>query len=273
MERPKNSRVRHGMPSCARYGCKRDECLEAERRAHREIHRSLRQGVQSRVSVEDAHLHAGLLVLAGMSPTDIADLSGVSVTHVKYVIQGSVERIHRDTQDAILGIPVPQDGWETRTDGLTDSTGTARRLRALAVQGFPLSALSERSGLTARTISEMRAGLRPQVFISNMRTVAELHEAIWDRDPLEDGIPQSSVTRAKDWAAKQKWHPTEAWDDIDDPECQPQKGTPRYVILTEDAHELMTGQGYTRQHAAERLGVSVSALNRAESYYRSKVAA
>lgn len=272
MERPKNSRVRHGMPSCARYGCKRSECLEAERRAHREIHRSLRQGVQSRVPVSEANAHATLLVRAGMSPTDIANRSGISVTHVKYVIQGGVERIHRDTQDAILGIEIPPDGWEPETDGLTASTGTARRLQALSVQGFPLSALSERSGLTPRTLSELRAGLRPQVFISNMRTVLEMHEELWDRDPLEDGIPQGSVTRARDWAAKQKWQPTEAWDDIDDPGCKPQKGTPRYVILTEDAHELMESQGYSRKHAAERLGVSVAALNRAESYYKTKVA-
>lgn len=267
MKRPVNSRVRHGMSSCARYGCTKAECMEAQRRAHRATAADLREGVRSTVPAAEATAYALDLVNAGMSPMDIAERSGVSVTRVKGIIQGKCGRIYRVTEAAILGIEIPEDGWTLITDGLANSVGTQRRLRALSLQGFPLPLLAGELKTTVRTVSEVRMGSRPRVRISLLRAVTKLHDRLWDEDPLSFGVSASSVTRAKQWAQAQGWYPTEAWADINDPDCEPVLKTPRYVVLTEDAQELMERQGYTRKMAAERLGVKVDTLNAAMAYY------
>jgi plasmid maintenance system antidote protein VapI len=241
--------------------------MEAQRRAHRATAADLRQGIRSSVSAAEATAYALDLVHAGMSPMDIAERSGVSVTRVKDIIQGKCDQIYRVTEAAILGIEIPEDGWTPITDGLANSVGTQRRLRALSVQGFPLSLMANELATTVRTVSEVRAGSRPRVRISFMRAVTKLHDRLWDEDPLSFGIPGSSVTRAKQWAQAQGWYPTEAWADINDPDCEPVLKTPRYVVLTEDARELMEGQGYTIEQAADRLGVKRSAITNARTYY------
>lgn len=276
MMRPAKSRVRHGMASCARYGCKRAECVEARRRNRRQTDQNLREGQRFTVSAAKATRHAQALERAGMSTIDISERSGVSTTRVKQILQGRRERIYRTTEEALLGIPIPEDGWTPIRDGRTNAVGARRRLQALAVQGFPTSVLVEETRLDDRTISELRSGVRSQVQVSRLRLIIEVHDRLWDVDPLSMGVPSASVTRARQWAAKQNWYPTEAWADIDDPDCKPVLKTPRYIALTEDARELMAHQGYTRKGAAERLGVEVDTLNAAMAYYdrvKGKVAA
>jgi hypothetical protein len=99
------------------------------------------------------------------------------------------------------------------------------------------------------------------------RSITLLHDRLWDANPLELGVSAGDATRARKWGERQGWHPTEAWADIDDPECKPVLSTPRYVALVEDAQELMNKQGYTRIQAAERLGISREYLNSVFAYY------
>lgn len=266
MERPAKSRVRHGMASCARYGCKRPECLEAQLRARLASEEDVRNGNRFAVPVDTASLHANALVRAGMSAKDIANRSGVCETVVLEVVRREHKRIYRTTEEAILGIPIPEDGWTPITDGITDAVGTRRRLQALSFQGFPLSFLARETGLCRRRTYVLRSGKQARVFISGMLAVTEVHDRFWDTDPLSTGLRPHDVTRARQWAQRQDWLPTEVWSDIDDPDCEPVLSTPRYMALTDDAEELMTQQGYTRTLAAERLGVAVSTLNTAFWY-------
>ena len=66
--------------------------------------------------------------------------------------------------------------------------------------------------------------------------------------------------RARLYAQRNGWHGPLAWDDIDNPNEQPETAeddaTPRYLALAEDAEWLERTQGYTREHAAARLGVT-----------------
>jgi transcriptional regulator with XRE-family HTH domain len=233
----------------------------------------VRKGIRSSVPAAEAKAYAlDLVNEAGMSPMDIAERSGISQTKVKDIIRGKCERIYRITEEAILGIEIPEDGWISTADGLANSIGTQRRLRALSVQGFSLSIMAKETGATIRTISEVRAGGRARVRISFLRAVAEMHDRLWDEDPLAWGVSASGVTRSMQWAQGQGWHPTEAWEDINDPGCEPIVKTPRYIALTEDARELMEQQDYTLEHAAGRLGVTVSTIKKARAKYRQNMA-
>lgn len=269
MDRPKNSRVRHGMASCARYGCKRETCLEAQRRATRENYHGQKDG-GARVSCSEVTPYVVKLVNAGMSVVDISDRSGVSPTQVRLIFRSKLERVHRVTAEAILGIPFPEGGRFPDTDGLTDATGARRRLQALTVQGFSVALMAEEGDMQTRTISAIRSGLREQVRVSRLRAIVVMHDALYDADPQEMGLAPSASTRARQWAAEQGWWPTEAWADIDDPDCKPNLKTPRYVILTENYRELSAVQGYDKRDAADRLGVTVGTLDKAVRYYDAK---
>lgn len=107
--KPIRSRVRHGSPSCADYGCARPECIAAARRDRARRTRELRAGRPARVPATDATAHACQLQETGLSATDIAEISGIAVTLVRRLLRPAGKRpgvIHRVTSEAILGIPL-----------------------------------------------------------------------------------------------------------------------------------------------------------------------
>lgn len=208
-----------------------------------------------------------------MSPGDIAARSGVSVGQVKEVAAGRCERIYEITEESILGVVVPDGDWIPVADGFADATGSRRRLQALTVQGFPLSFLTVETGLAKSTVSLVRSGRKTQIMSSVLRTIRAAHEKFWDEDPLELGVSPEAVAKAKGWSKKYGWLPTEAWDDIDDPDCKPRtKPTPKYVRVAEDYREMTERFGLNRRQAAERLEMSVDALNAALGYYEKRMA-
>lgn len=256
------------MASCARYGCKRPECREAERRAKRENERDARNGRPVVVPAVAAAEHLRLLVSSGMPVIDIGERSGVSATQIRGILHGRIDRTYRVTEEAILGVSIPEGDWTPTADGFANITGTRRRLQALSVQGFPLSFLAMRMDTGRTAVRGLRSGPQMQVRVSTLRKVVRLHDELWDADPFDLGLSPSPVHRAQKWAEKQGWLPTEAWSDIDDPECVPTLDTPRHVALAEDAEELMRTQGYSRGDAAARLGVSKKYLEKVLSRRR-----
>jgi transcriptional regulator with XRE-family HTH domain len=223
------------------------------------------------VRVEKTVEHAKMLVRAGMSASDIAERSGVSKRRVQRILKPSLEMIHWLTEEAILGVPVPVGRYMPKVDGLTDATPSRRRLQALAVQGFPVSYLCREADMSKPILMNLRSGMRNKALVSSSVKIRLVHDELWDTDPLTLGIPARSVSTAKVCAARGGWFPTEAWRDIDDPSCEPSLNAPRYVILTENARELMGECGHSKREAAERLGVSVNTLDKAISYHDAKV--
>ncbi len=185
------------------------------------------------------------------------------------ILKGRSGLIYRVTEEALLGISVPVDGWEPTGDSALDGTGTIRRLQALSVQGYPLTALMAETGLARATICDLRSGRRVRVMLSGMLAVRDAHDRLWDVDPIDAGVSPEASVKVKTWARKNGWLPSEAWSDIDDSECEPVLKTFRYVALTEDFRELEK-MGYNRKDAAERLGVSISTLEKAIGYYNRK---
>lgn len=274
MERPKNSRVRHGMASCTRYGCDREECRAARRRASRANYHAAKKDGPARVPSDEAYAHAVGLTRAGLSSADIAERSGVSVTQVRRLLRGGLPGMLRVNSEAIIGVPMPHESKPGRRDGWVDATGARRRLQALAIQGFSTTVLWEESGIARLTVSDIRSGAQEKIQVSTLRVIVVLHDKLWDVDPLSMGVRLSAVSRTVKHAEREGWHPTEAWADIDDPKCEPLKKTaPKYVRTAEDYRELTERFGLDRRQAAERLGLSLDALNAALGYYQKRMAA
>jgi len=225
------------------------------------------------VPSEKATEYAKTLVRSGMSATDIAEKSGVAKRKVQRILSGTQPMISWVTEEAILGVPVPEGRYMPKTDGLVDATPSRRRLQALAVQGFPVSYVAREVDMVKPALVDLRSGARGNTLVSCSVKIRLVHEELWDADPLALGIPPRSVNTAKSCAQRNGWFPTEAWADIDDPACEPiAKTAPKYVRTAEDFNELTERFGLNRRQAAERLGMSVDAVNAALGYYKKRMA-
>ena len=203
------------------------------------------------------------------------ELAGVSSGSLSKILYGGPgdrppsKRVRPQTAEAILAVrPSPE---HLAPGALVDVTGTRRRAQALVACGWSQARLARELGLTAANFCGMVR--RDQVTAATARAVSDLYDRLWNQPPPEhDQRTRIAAARARNHAGRQGWAPPLAWDDdqIDDPDGSPAEGwrrpariTRRSAALAEDARELMRAQGYSREHAAGRLGVSAAALERA----------
>lgn len=223
MSRPLRSRVQHGMPSCARYGCRRNECLVAARRQRKRQRYARTHGHAATVSAHEAATYGRRLVQTGMSPADLAAEAGLSAKTVTDVLSGRCINVYRTTAAAVLRVAVPARGHRPTVDGNVDATAARRRLRALTALGFTLPVLAQETGSTPGTIGSLRQGRRRRLRITLDRSIAEAYDRLWDADPGGYGASPSGATRARNWARACGWAPPVALDDdrITDPTYVP----------------------------------------------------
>ncbi|MGW1617037.1 hypothetical protein ACWCQZ_48320 [Streptomyces sp. NPDC002285] len=203
--RPQQSAVRHGQASCADYGCTRVECRQAALRARRQRRQDRERGLPARIPPQSAARWAVRLRERGMSAQDIADRAGLSVTLVRRVLrvpeQGQVTRyIARTTADAILGIPLPARHTPS-APGLTSSAESSRLLADLARAGWPATALAQRLGVNARSISEVR-GKRRRLRLDLALRICRLHRELIGIDPVSHGVRPADAARVRTAAAR-----------------------------------------------------------------------
>ncbi|MFE0472732.1 hypothetical protein ACFW2V_14055 [Streptomyces sp. NPDC058947] len=158
-----------------------------------------------------------------MPADDIAARTGLAPTTVNAIISGRVDRIYRDTSEAILALPLPPKGYKSKYDGLIDAIAGQRMLRALSARGFPLPVLAREVGVARETVGGIRLGARRHIRLSIDRAIVEAYNRLWNADPADFGVSPGDVKRAQGWAKSQGWPPPAAWDDEDlrDPEAKP----------------------------------------------------
>jgi hypothetical protein len=110
-----------------------------------------------------------------------------------------------------------------------DSTGTRRRLQALAVMGWPSEAIGARLGVQGRVVAGWRYG--PRVDRSTAARVARLYDELWDKR----GPSNSTAVRARN----KGWLPPLAWndEDLDRPDARPSRMTEYRPAMDEIAVE------------------------------------
>jgi len=274
--RPHGTRARYVLgPGPGRGpGCRCDSCRAANRAEARRRNRQIVYGRwQPYVDALPVRVHLRELAAAGVGWKRAAALADVSTGAVSRILYGGPgerppsQRVRPQTAAAILAVRASAD--QLAPGALADSTGARRRLQALVATGWSQARLARLLGMTEANFGAVMR--RDQVTAGTARAVSQLYNRLWNQPPPEhDQRARIAASRARRYAADRGWAPPLAWDDdlIDDPSAAPAEGWQgparrRSADLAEEAEELFRRESYTREHAAARLGVSLSGLDMA----------
>jgi len=233
------------------------------------------------VPADRARQHVQRLLDAGMTRHQIAEHAGRNRTVIRNLMvgqphagQGPATRLRRDTEAALLGVPVSPcapapvpPGRSRRAGALVDQTGTVRRLRALMANGWPARELARRLGCHTPSL-QIKAGRR--VTSSTAAAVRTLYEQLHD---VAGPSPRTaSLYRNRGYLTPGWWDQ----DTIDDPCYDPaleQLVTAAELDAQERAHWLLevyrlTQRGLSAQDIASRTGTYRRRVVRARSRLR-----
>jgi len=250
--------MRHGiLTSYAKHGCRCDPCRAAAAKASKAWRRDNYLGVVKLVDAQPLKDHVAMLMAAGMSFRAISLTAGYSSRNA-LADSMTRSRVRPATLARILAVNPKRDN---RRDGYTDATGSARRLQALAVNGWPSRNLAKQLGhKDPATIQNIASGKTPTIRLRTKDGIRDLYEQLWDQ--------AGPSKRTADIAKGKGWLPALAWDDdlIDRPDHQPEDVRRSGIsgggsgVTMEDIKDARA-QGY--QSAREigwRLGLTATAV-------------
>lgn len=215
----------HGTLSRHKYHkCKCQKCVDNYRAYQRNRHRKQGYGTwQPLVDAEPIRQHLLQLREQGIAFTRVAEIAGLhppTVGAFLYALGPKRPRKKRATPEIaakILAVTA-----ETATPGIVDSTGTARRIQALAANGWPMKTLGPYIGVSPATVSRLTA--QERVYRTTAEAVTACYLKLADQQPEAHGVPAALAERARRHAARQGWHDALWWEDmgrIDDPHFDP----------------------------------------------------
>lgn len=177
------------------------------------------------VDAEPTRQHVLAIRNTGMGLRTLATHTNVTVATLDHLIYGNsphppAVRIRTESAEALLAY------WPTLDDydggSVIDSTGTRRRLQALAAIGWPVASLHQHLDLvTVSTLERMRFG--KQVTARVARAVRDVYTWASIGKAEDHGVTGWVAVRGRRTAEKRNWAPPSTWDDdrIDDPAAQP----------------------------------------------------
>ena len=242
-----------GNRSGTRPPCRCTACTRAHRQA--DLQRELRRqrGERNLIPVEEVLPHLKTLRASGMSQTQIARQAGISQAAISYITTGRAKTVQADKARRILAVqPRRFDGNSERP-----AIGSIRRIRALYSLGHSRADIAALSGLCVASISLLAEG-RWKV-IDNEAAVG-----------IAKAYRQLAHQRGRNWknerrAAAEGWHGPLDWDDIDDPNEQPEKEQGARVLnfheraqLRREEIEHLAWCGYQPEQIRARLNNEVS---------------
>jgi hypothetical protein len=249
------------------YRCRLPQCIERYNAYDRERGRAITAGTwQPLLDAEPIRQHLLTLHAAGITIYRVAAITGLQYRQVRSFTQHDYgnaaprkRRVTREVAAKILAVTLAD-----HTPGNVDCTGSRRRVQALMAIGWPLVYIAERAGIHPSNRSSIVS--RPTIRATTAQKIAAAYDEMRDQKPARHGVRSTSIKRAKQQAAANRWPTPKYWDEtgaIDDPEWQPEYKKLRAEIIAEEAHWLMTMGGLDRDQAAERLEVSRFAVDRA----------
>lgn len=261
------------------YGCRRPACLERSADYDRTRNRLVAYGRwQPLTDAEPVRQHIRMLSSYGIGWQRLCRLAGVPNGSVSRVLYGAPhegrspsKRVRHTTASKILAVRPTLD--RVAPGARVDATGTRRRLQALVANGWPQMRLGQELGIAHHRMiwGQIR---KDAVSADTARRVRDLYDQLWNVDPAARGVAPRYVSQAKRIATANGWVPPGAWDDdyIDSPAAVPDLGeeVSAYAALSEDALWLIGEQGYTREQAAHRLGITTRHLERALTWARNE---
>jgi DNA-binding NarL/FixJ family response regulator len=206
--------------------CKCDTC-------RRDIRRKAKLARNGRANINDQRA-AALQRLAewenaGYSVGFMAQAAGIRKATLDRHIAGKRSQISHATARKIMAANVDA----VTVGGFIPSVGTVRRLRALTVMGWSMSAIAERTGIKESTLHALRDPAHRFTRPMYAKAVADAYEAL----SMTHGGCRYAATRA----VRKGWLPPLAWDDIDDPGENPQRNVLPVDIDEVAVERLMAG--------------------------------
>lgn len=260
----------HNTVTCVKhYGCKRIECLDRVR-AYQRAWRQNRSGHPTLIDAAPVRQHLELLAAANIGPRRVATLTGLAVETVAGFTRsygsgdgrrfGRKHKVRPDVAAKILALDP-----DAITPGVTDATGSRRRVHALNAAGWPNVAIAERLHPGCRIIHTIHR--QSHLYARTADAIAALYDELKNQRPEKHGVHPTSARRSRLRAQRNNWPTIAYWADrmdvIDDPDFTPMYGVTRREIVAHDANELMRISGLDRTTAAERLGVTKSYIDHA----------
>lgn len=201
----------HGERRCYLRGCRRDECVAANRRYCKanDIRRHRKGPVY--VDAKPCQEHLQKYLDDGWSVASIATASDVPAGTLRSIAVGEHKRCRPETRDRILAFDPDFDA--DRPGHWISAAGSTRRLRALALLGHPLYLIAEETGISYAAVRRIGRGEGVQTSKDFARRITEVFER---RAQFEGPSPTTrGVARAAGWLG------AEVWRAIDDPACTP----------------------------------------------------
>lgn len=254
------------------YRCRRPECVQRGLAYDRRRYRQVGYGTwQPLVDAEPVRQHIAALRDSGHSLPDIQRRARVSPATIARILYNGVnkraKRIRSEVADRILSIPVVPA--PIKPHSILDATGTRRRLQALLYMGWTLTALGPQLGFHPRRLTDLLHADR--VLASTARRISDGYRVVQTWNPAMHGVPERSIAMSRNLAAREGWHGPLDWDDIDDPNAEPetgrrrQRGPGRREKVDDAQVARLTAEGLSAEQIARELRCHKRTVTRARS--------
>ncbi|MEV4909236.1 hypothetical protein AB0N46_31890 [Streptomyces albidoflavus] len=248
--------------ACYLAGCRNEPCRAANYRYMKRLQYDHARGQKRRTDATQTRVWIDRLAAHGWTRTQIADAAGTTPTTIRRITVGESRNISRSVAAGVLAIPLGRPD-----QGRINSTGTTRRLRALAVLGYPIYAIAEASRMDTSMLQGHLAAQHATIPAPIARRIATTYRRL----SLTPGPSQISRTRA----AARGWHGPAAWEDIDDPACEPEiderpAGPGRPEQIDDERVRILVRNGHSNTQIAVRLGCSKRGVERSRSRTKQK---
>ncbi|MET8113741.1 hypothetical protein [Streptomyces prasinus] len=203
----------------------------------------------------------------GMSYALIARRASVSDATVTYLVRGITKNPKRDKALRILAVkPADFDA-----EAIRPAIGTVRRIRALYVIGHNPKTIGAAADLDESAVSHLANGRHATVLPATENKIRRAYSKL--------STTPGPSEKARQRAAAQKWHGPLSWDDIDDPNCQPENAGAKFVarrhkaLIDPQKVARLTAIGRTAEQIANELGCHKRSVVRARRRAEQQLAA
>ena len=171
--------------------------------------------------VNEIRRHIRKLRRGGMTQRALARLTGISESTLTSIMNPGQCRARRWVQGPTAAAILAVQPTLTPPRGLLDATATARQVQALAWLGYGVQTQTRETGLGYKTLTRIANGPvpgRPGCPFVTPRVAAAVR-ALYDR--LSSTRCPDTSSNARAFAIAKGWHGPFAWENIDDPSCEP----------------------------------------------------
>ncbi|MCG7285384.1 hypothetical protein MHY85_05260 [Cellulomonas sp. ACRRI] len=256
------TRARYNTP----HSCRCDACKVAGRRYRKRRFLDLELGTTRLVDAGPVRAHLEAAKAMGVAVKEMAAAAGVtrSVAQEVYVGQPRV-----DATAAARILAVDPNVVRRRGRCMVDSTGSVRRVRALASLGWTGKDMSSGLRVSRATITRLLHGADEINAATRDAVTAGYRRMLTRQPPAATARQREDSARARNVARRNGWAGPLAWDDIDHDEAPvdvaPYRPAPKPMRALELAE-----MGLGNAEIAVRLGVSAYTVR---DYLRWRVAA